>query len=625
MIESIRRYTSSWVVKSLFLVLVLAFVLWGVADVFRPGGRQDWVAKVDGTEIPGEAFAREYQMQARRLRSEAGAPIAAEELRRGGLPQMVMDRMIYTRLLDTAADRLKLVVAPDAVTQVIAGDRRFQNAAGKFDPQIFALVLRDAGLNENQYLALQQGDLRRGQILASIGESVTPPNAVRDTLARHFREQRTAQYARLPLPSAAEVGSPDKAQLRAFFDENSGLFTAPEYRTVTAIILDAATLARTITVSQQDLEAAFAARSGEFNEPERRTFQQLIFADGASAREAQSRLTGGADFVKVGLDMLGQDPTSLTLSDITRDALPAPLGAAVFSQPAGVAGPPVETPLGWHIVKVTAIKPGTQRTLDEVRDRLTAALRTERATEALVDIGNELDDALGRGLRLEDAARELNIEVRTFPAVDPDGRDRAGQPIAGLPARFVATAFSTERGSESVLTESDDNTLFVLRVDDVAPSAIKPFDSVQAEVTQAWQANRRIELARQRAEGLAARVRSDNDLASVAAAEDLTLLTTPALSRATLNTHPEIPRPVAEAVFAAGAEKTFVARDADAFYVGRLLSVSEPPAATLEADSRALKEQLAQSLAADVLGQFLSALRREHDVRIDTAALERSL
>ncbi len=625
MIESIRRYVSSWVVKGLFLVLVLSFVLWGVADVFRPGARQEWAAKVDGTEIPAEAFAREYQMQARRLRSEAGTPIAADDLRRSGLPQMVIDRMIYTRLLDTAADRLKLMVAPDAVTQAIAGDRRFQNAAGQFDPQIFALILRDAGLNESQYLALQQGDVRRGQILASIGEAVTAPNAVRDTLARHFREQRTAQYARLPLPSAADVGSPDMTQLRAFFDDNPGLFTAPEYRSVAAIVLDAAALGKTIAVSQQDLEAAFAARASEFNEPERRSFQQLIFADAASARDAHSRLIGGADFAKVGLDMLSQDPANLTLSDITRDALPAALGAAVFSQPAGVASAPVETPLGWHIVKVTAIKPGTQRTLDAVRDRLTATLRTERATEALVDIGNELDDALGRGLRLEDAARELNLEVRTFPAVDPDGRDRGGQPIAGLPPRFVATAFSTERGSESVLTEGDASTLFVLRVDDVAPAAIKPFDSVQAEVTRAWQANRRIELARQRAEGLAARVRSDSDLASAAAAEHLTLLTTPALSRATLNTHPEVPRPVAEAIFAAGPERTFVARDADAFYVGRLVAVSEPTAAALEADSRALKEQLAQTLAADVVGQFLSALRREHDVRIDAAALDRSL
>lgn len=625
MIEAIRRYSSSWVVKGLFLVLVLSFVLWGVADVFRPGARQEWAAEVDGATIPLQTFAQEYQLQARRIRSEAGSPISAEDLQRGGLPQMVIERMIHTQLLDAAAARLKVTVSSERVTRTIAGDPRFHNQAGQFDPHVFRLALRAAGLSEGQYLALQHGDLRRAQILASIGGSITVPPAFAEVIGRYFFEQRRGQFVTVPLPPVEEIGTPDRLQLEAFHRENPGLFTAPEYRAITAIVLDAAEMAKGIAISQQDLEQAYAERLDEFVEPERRSFQQMIFSDAGAAREAERRLLAGEDFNAVGEAMLGQRPDALVVRDVTRDVLPAALAGAVFTQPAGVVSGPVETPLGWHLVKVTAVTTATQRTLDQVRDDLAARLRLERATESLVDTGNRLDDALGRGLKLEEAASELGLAVRHFPAIDPDGRDPDGKPVAGAFRALVERAFTTPRGEESVLAEGDDNTLFVLRVDDVTPAQVKPFDTVQAAVADAWRANRRIELARQRAEGLAARVRSEADLASVAAAEKLSVVSTPALSRATMRARAEVPRPVAEAMFQTAKGASFVARSADAFYVGRVADVVAPSAAVLEGEGRGLREELGRAIASDVSQQFLAALRGEHSVKVNTAALERAL
>jgi peptidyl-prolyl cis-trans isomerase D len=626
MIESIRRYASSWVVKGLFMVLVLSFVLWGVADVFRPGARkEDWVAQIDGTRISSQAFAREYDQQARRIRSGAGARMTADDLKRSGLPHMVIDRMITTRLLDAAADRLGLTVTSETASQAIAADPRFRNTAGQFDPEIFRQTVQRIGMNEAQYLALEQSDIRRAQIVAGFGADVAPPKALSDVLARYLFEQRTARYVTVPLSAATEVGTPDAAQLKTFYDENPGLFTAPEYRKVSAIILDATALAKDIKISQQDLEAAYAKRADEFSEPERRSFIQLVFGDEAAARDAESKLASGADFADVGEKMLGETAKDITFTDVKRDALPGDLAATVFSLAPGIVSAPVHTTLGWHIVKVTAVKPASQRTLDEVRETLASQLQQERAVDQMIDMGNRLDDAIGRGLKLEDAAHELKIPITTFDAIDPDGQDRAGQPVAGLPQHFVTTAFATGRGEESTLIEAGPDAMFMLRVDDITPSTVKPFDGVQKEVTEAWRANRRIELARQRAEGLAARIRSDSDFANAVDAEHLSLATTPPLSRAAPNAHPDVPRPVFDAIFAAGTQKTFVARGADAFYVGRLDTVTEPAADALEKDSVPLNQQLSRALGSDVTRAFFDALRAEHDVQVNEPALDKAL
>ena len=53
MIASFRRYLDTWVVRGFFLIMVLAFVVWGVGDVVRMVGTSTWVAKVGGQTIEG--------------------------------------------------------------------------------------------------------------------------------------------------------------------------------------------------------------------------------------------------------------------------------------------------------------------------------------------------------------------------------------------------------------------------------------------------------------------------------------------------------------------------------------------------------------------------------------------
>ena len=62
MITAFRRYLETWVVRGLFLIMAIAFIVWGVGDVVRVRvGSPTWVAKVDGQTIEGALFQAEYQ------------------------------------------------------------------------------------------------------------------------------------------------------------------------------------------------------------------------------------------------------------------------------------------------------------------------------------------------------------------------------------------------------------------------------------------------------------------------------------------------------------------------------------------------------------------------------------
>jgi len=80
MISSIRRYLETWYVRAFFLLMVAAFVLWGVGDMLRVIGTSTWVAKVGGTTIEAQMMEADYRRALSRasrdlpaLRSEAEA------------------------------------------------------------------------------------------------------------------------------------------------------------------------------------------------------------------------------------------------------------------------------------------------------------------------------------------------------------------------------------------------------------------------------------------------------------------------------------------------------------------------------------------------------------------------
>ncbi len=64
MITAFRRYLETWVVRGFFLIMVAAFVLWGVGDVVRMVGTSPtWVAKVGDQTVESQQLQEPYQRQ----------------------------------------------------------------------------------------------------------------------------------------------------------------------------------------------------------------------------------------------------------------------------------------------------------------------------------------------------------------------------------------------------------------------------------------------------------------------------------------------------------------------------------------------------------------------------------
>lgn len=620
MLETIRKYTGSFVVKLLFVVLILSFGVWGVADVFRPGGGRDWAVRVGDVEIPTQTIRDDYQRELRRLRQTVGEGLTDETARAFGLPNQVVSGVVARTLLDLEAGRLGLIASDDAVRQAIQADPTFHGPNGTFDPNVLRQVLQVNGLSEDGFVRLVRGDMVRRMLVSSAAAGAGVPEPVVDALYRHREERRTAEYVLVATSAVGEVGEPDDTQLKAFYEAHPERFSAPEYRSATAVILSAPAVAASLKVPDAEIEEAYAARRSEFTEPERRALEQVLVQDEATAEAAAERLRQGAAASAVAADM-GGTATGGRLENVSQAQLPRELGAVAFSLAEGETSGAVKSALGWHVLKVAAIEPGREKSLAEARDQLQREIAENKAVDEIYALSTRLEDALGGGASLEEAAQTLGLDVRRVETIDAGGRERSGADVADLPEGFAQTVFTTPAKSESVLTESGRDTFYVVRTDAVTPAGLKPLAEVRNDVIAAWKAEQRAERAKARATAIAEAARGGT-LAAAAQAQGLSAQTTPAFPRAAAQPVEGVPPAIIDDVFAAEqGEVKLVTTDAGT-YVARVSSIiAADPTARPEAVA-ALRRELGAQAQEDALAQLSSGIRREFPVTMNQGALE---
>ena len=623
MLNVLRKQAGSWVVKVLLMLLVVSFAVWGIGDVFFGGGQNPTVAKVGDTEISTGELSEAFNRSLSNLQRRLGTTIDREQAIQLGLMQQALQDLITRRLVALQARDMGITVADDTLRRLITEDPAFQSA-GQFDRSRFDQLLTVNGLSEQGYLASLRQDLVRTTLTGSIAGAVEAPEALVDAIYRYRHEQRRGRH--LPIRSSAitDLPEPGEGDLTAYLEAQEERFTTPEYRKLTFVTLTAEDLIDEVAVAEGEIEAEYQARMERYRTPERRTVSQLLAPDRETVDKAAEQVAMGASLAEVA-DALGEGVNADDLGVITEGDLPPETAEVIFALGEGEVSQPVESPFGWHLFRVSAIEPEVVVPLAEVHDELAEELALAEARDRLPALATQLDDELAAGTPLDEAAAAVGLTAKTLAAVDPQGRDTSGAPIADLPPwpEFLETAFATADGEVSLLEETDAGSYFVVGVDSVTAPRVKPVEEVRDAVAAAWTTERRQELARQRAEELVGRsgeVASFDQLAQGLSVADIA-----PVKRDDRGTAQGLSPAIVQALFATepGTIGKQVVPTATGFAIVATDEVIEADPSADPQGVEQLRGQLEAETRNDLLAQFEAALRRDYPVEIDPATINR--
>jgi peptidyl-prolyl cis-trans isomerase D len=626
MLQLIRSKASSWVIKILFVVLVVSFGIWGIGDILRTKTTEAIVAHVGDQTITADAFQREYQRQLKRTAAAFGNQFSPELAKQLGLPQQVLDQMVSQALFGELASRMGLRAPDDVLTQILATVPMFKNEQGQFDRNRFAAYLQQLGMSEEGYIETLRHNLLINQIYGAVAAGANPPQQLVDAIYGYRNEKRSADTVLIADAGIALPPAPDDAALEAYLKGHADRYQAPEYRKLTILRLRPEALAAGLKISDDQITQYFNAHKDDYAVPEKRDFLIFALPGEAAAKAAAGEIAKGGDFAAVAKKATGQDPAVTGL--VAKNGLLPEMAQPAFAAAEGAVVGPVKTVLGWQIAKLTKIMPGKPAVLADVRDQIAKQLAAQQASDEIVSLANKLDDTLAGGASLEAAAKTLGVPIQTVADVARTGEAPDGKPIGDLVGtpQLLPSAFSTDTGQTSSVTEDGTGGYFIVRVDQVTPPALRPLDQVRAKLVADWQADARDKAAAEKAKQIMDRVKAGEDLKTVAQSMGLSVKRSLGFTRSQGDPIADIPASLAALIFDLKKGEAATAPNEQAANPGHVVAVlvDIQPAnpASDPAAVKTLTAEVGQSLGDDLLAQFRKALESETPVRTDMKAVD---
>ncbi len=197
---------------------------------------------------------------------------------------------------------------------------------------------------------------------AQLKEAGQTPEKLTTALRTMLQQQRWMQS------QIKDTDSVGDADARKFYDSNTEEFKNPETVKASHILF---------MVNKDDSE-------------------EVVKQKEAAAKAALARAKKGEDFNKLAKELSeepGAKESGGDLGFFSKDRMVPEFADAAFSQKPGDISGPVKTQFGWHIIKVTEKKPAGTVPFDEVKDQITAYLKSTKQREAVQGILKNLKDS----------------------------------------------------------------------------------------------------------------------------------------------------------------------------------------------------------------------------------------
>jgi peptidyl-prolyl cis-trans isomerase D len=629
----IRKFAKYIVLFVLFGMLIVSFGFWGIGDMLRMGRGAVEVAHVGGTKIPvygwmgGTSVSVEevrdrFNRQLEAIQQQTGQRPEPEAALRYGLHIRALEEVVQRSVLDHAIREFGLSVSDEQVRDTIARIPAFAGTAGQFDPGKYKAWLSNRRMTEAQVVADMRREIAAQQLFAVVRAEGLAPKAMRDGIFRQEGERRVAETIYMPDSIMVNVPKPTAEQLNTYYEANKAKFQVPEYRAFSYVLMTIEDVMSLVSVSPEQVKQEYEARAAEFGTPEKRDIDQVMAENEEKAKAVLAAVTAGKTLEEASKEVLGNADAVIKLGSVEKKELPpGTLADGIFAAQVGVAPQPIQSPLGWHIVRVNKVEIGKQVSFDEVKDKIEKDLKAQVAPDLLIKKVTDFERSLTKSQSMTTAAQDLSIKVHTVEGVDNRGQDASGKQIVigAAAAELVQAAFQTRESTESQLIDTPKAEFFVVRTDRVTPARVPALGEVEAKVVEAWQRDEQRRQAAEKTKELVDKAAAGGDLAAAARELGLELRTAKPVSRFEADQGNYLTQPSVTELFKLAPNAIGTVRTTEGTVIVRMKEVQ---AVDLEKEKDGLErfgKQLDAMLANDLVQQLVGALRGKYGVTIDEA------
>ena len=529
MAQSIGGKIKNAFVAVLVGLLVLAFAVWGVNDMFVPGVRNA-VVSVGDASVSTRDFNRDLQSRLREIALQRGEGLTNEEAYRQGIHRDLLSQYQVRLAIEKDAQDLGVGVNRSDAKAYIEAIPAFQSEiTQKFDRSRLEQALERSrnGYTVKKFEEDVLRDLRRIQTVEAVVGGIQAPAGYAKRQFDFLSEQRKATILTINKDAVPAPETPTDDVLQTYLDANAARYTAPEFRQVTLIRLEPSGFLLDVAgeITEEDVQGEFDSRiaRGVLGSKASRDVVVLTTPDKPTAEKAAARLAAGEDpsLVASALGLVAPDK----FEGVEKDQLLDPVTDDVAFELKESESRAIENSLGsWEAVFVPSVTLATTPDFSSVEPEIRLELGEEAAKARIFDVSGEVDTRLINGETLEAIAAELNLPMESYDYINRVGQTQDGLTLNGS-ARIPGIAqddellrliFTEDIGFDTDIFPTAQGGAVAFRVTDVIDSTVKPLSVVRDDVLSAWQNEQIRDTLTERGLALAGELRDGRTLEEIA-------------------------------------------------------------------------------------------------------------
>ena len=488
MLQTINDNAKGWVAYLVVGLISVPFALFGISSYLGTGGKLV-AATVNGEEISVPEVQNELLQQKQRLTSMFGGrmPPGFDDT---GLKSQALEGLINQALLRQNVENSGYRASDAEVFSIISSTPSFQKD-GVFDAATYEKLLETNRRNKVSYETALRTDISNRQLSAGISNTSYIPEVQAAAYQALSKQARDFEIFTLKINDYKDQIKPSDDDVKAYYDSHSDQYMTEEKIKLSYVRLKVADLAEAVAVTPEQLQSFYDDTSGDYVTRELRKVAHILIkvVDGKDedakkrAENLHKRITSGEITFEALLLEKAENRIAGDMGFLEQGDMGAAFDKATFALKKDELSTVVKTDSGYELLKVSEIKPEVQQTLEQVKDKVEANYRKEKADKLFITQVETLNTvAFENDASLDPAGQSVGLEVQTT-----DWFTRKGGKDFAADSKVLAEAFSEQvfnQAKNSNLIELTDTDAAVIRINEKQAPVLKPLADVSDKIKQ---------------------------------------------------------------------------------------------------------------------------------------------
>ena len=433
-------------------------------------------------------------------RSLAQYRIQPEQAYKLGLIDEILSGQINTYMLAQTAKNKGFELDKERIALRVAEIIQPNVRPGQNMQQALEELLQRQGMSEDEFVSILKREVT-GEFLMQavragysfdedilVGELYKFQNQTRDIEAIFFSDKEIQDIE----PATQE-------QLERLYESVKRVrYKIPEYRTVKMAVFDPDKLEIEVEVTPEEVKQAYQDNQSRFTVGESVILTQSLVDTLDKAKAIHDEVQAGKSLKEAVILVTGSEDKYYEGRDFEVASMIPEMAQALEELDEGAVSPPVQTMLGYHVVKLDERVEATVLPFEKVQKEIGTALLQEKRDEEVYKVSQDFDESLDSGISFEDLTKEetFPLEIVTIGPFDKTGLNEDGNQglgsVAGEDNKEVRElSYELAEGETSLLQELPSGMLAAFMLKDLALETYEPFGKVKKELADQFVADQR--------------------------------------------------------------------------------------------------------------------------------------